>query len=405
MAGRYDTPTFGTLIGSGDILNLVRSRPGGLTKTELSALTGLSRTTINQRLEPLVGAGLLVASVDEARTGGRPADRFSLDERYGVVLVADMGASGLRVALCDMNAQIRAEQAELSDVASGPRPVLDRVADLFDALLESIGLDAEAVRGVGVDVPGPVDHATGRVITPPIMTGWHDFDIVGHIDERFDCPVVVEKDTNAMAFGEHRLSYRDVADLVFVKIGTGIGTGIIVEGQIYRGADGAAGDVGHIQIDDDEQRDQPLCKCGRFGCVEAYAGGWALLRDLREAGVPVESVGDVVRVTREGHPEATRRYRRASMILGKAVSDVVNVLNPRIVVIGGQLAEIDDVLFATVREVVYRRSLPLATRRLQIVPSGLGARGAGVNGLARLVLDHVYSPSRVDGLLAHAQPG
>jgi predicted NBD/HSP70 family sugar kinase len=384
-------------MGPGEILHILRAHPQGLTKSEIALRTGLARTTVNQRLGPLIAAGLVVPSPEGSHTGGRPADRFVINDRFGVVLAADMGASGLRVALCDMNARVLAERSERSDITTGPVVVLSRVAVLFGEMLDASSVAASEVRGIGIDVPGPVDHDSGRVITPPIMTGWHDFDIPGFFRPRFACPVMVENDVNAMAFGEHRLVHPDTRNIVFVKIGTGIGTGIIVDGRIYRGSDGAAGDVGHIQIEDNLP-DRPLCRCGRFGCVEAHAGGWALLRDLKAYGVPVDTVADVVQLMREGHPEATRLYRRAAMVVGTAVSDIINLLNPRIVVLGGQLASVDDFFFAGVREVVYRRSLPLATRSLQIVASRLG-ENAGVHGLARLVLDEVSDPGRVDTLL------
>lgn len=388
------------LVRPGDLFRLFRLRPVGLTRTELARMSGLARSTVNQRIELLQTAGLLVAAADGTRTGGRPADRFLVNEDYGVVLVADMGASGLRVALCDMTAHIREERSVASDITDGPVVVLERVIELFEELLLAAGNTPDQVRAVGIDVPGPVAHHSGRVITPPIMTGWHDFDIPGFVSATFACPVVVENDVNAMAFGEQRLAHPDVPNLVYVKVGTGIGTGLIIDGRIHRGADGAAGDVGHIQIDA-SSGEAPLCRCGRAGCVEAFAAGWALLRDLRAADVDAGNVSDVVRLTRAGHPVATRLYRASAGVIGTAVSDVVSLLNPRVVVIGGQIAGIDDVLIASIREVVYRRSLPLATRRLEILPSSLG-QAAGVHGLARLVLDHVYDPRRVDALVAKA---
>lgn len=379
---------------------LFRSHPRGLTKTEVARLSGLSRTSINQRLEPLLDKRLLVPLPVEASTGGRPAERFVLNPEIGNVLVADVGASGVRAALCDANAHIHAHRYVPIDVASGPLPVLEHVTELFHALLAENGESANAVSGIGIDVPGPVDHENGRVISPPIMTGWHDFDIPGFLGPRFDAPVLVEKDVNAMAFGEHRVAHPRVPMLVFVKVGTGIGTGIVAFGEIYRGADGAAGDIGHIQITEGAA-DPPLCRCGNVGCVEAHAGGWALQRDLTALGLEVHSVTEVLQVIRDGHPEATRLFKAAAGVIGSAVSDIVNLLNPRIVVLGGQLAGVEDVLFAVVREVVYRRSLPLATRRLQIIPSTLGEQ-AGVAGLARLVADRVWDADGMARLLERA---
>ena len=385
-------------IRAGGIFRIFRQHPGGLTKAEVAQLSGLSRTAVIQRIEPLLSAGLLVPHLNESRARGRPADRFIASAGKRVFLVTDMGASGLRAAACDAFCRILAQRSERSDITDGPNAVLARVDRIFDELLLEIDRSPEDVGGIGVDVPGPVDHESGRVITPPIMAGWHDFDIPGHFGNRYRCPVIVEKDVNAMAFGEHQLVHSAIDNLVFVKVGTGIGTGTIIGGEIYRGSDGAAGDVGHIQIEDREFDPRPTCRCGRIGCVEAHAGGWALLRDLREMQVDVNSVSDLVRITREGHVEANRLYRRAARIIGTAISDLINVLNPRAIVIGGQLAGIDDLLFATVREVVYGRSLPLATRNLQILPSRLGD-AVGVHGLARLVLDEVYSARRVEDLL------
>lgn len=385
--------------GVGGIFRLFRSYPDGLTKSDVVRLSGLSRTTVNQRLEPLLAAGLLMPAAEEARTGGRPADRFVVNESRGVVLVADMGASGLRAALCDMAATVRAERYAASDITDGPLAVLGRVHALFTDMLAEVDRTPENVCGIGVDVPGPVDHETGRVVSPPIMTGWHNYDIPGYFGPHFDAPVVVEKDVNAMAFGEQRVAHPDARDLVFVKVGTGIGTGIIAAGEIYRGADGAAGDVGHTQLTHDGDQGGPTCRCGKLGCVEAFAGGWALQRDLQELGLDVPTVGAAVQLTRDRHPDAMRLFTSAAAVVGAALSDLVNVLNPRTLVLGGQLAAVDDMLFAGVREAVYRRSLPLATRKLEIVPSTL-AEKAGVWGLARLVIDHVYAPARVEALVA-----
>ena len=212
---------------------LFRAHPAGLTKTELAQLSGLSRTSVNQRLEPLVATGLLAPLPPEASTGGRPAGRYVLGPRSGDVLVADVGASGVRAALCDATGRIVADRDVDIDVASGPVPVLEQVAELFTELLADDGRGAGSVVGIGLDVPGPVDHEQGRAVSPPIMTGWNNFDIPGFLEPRFNAPVLVEKDVNAMAIGEQRLAHPDVASLVFVKLGTGIGTGIVMRGELW----------------------------------------------------------------------------------------------------------------------------------------------------------------------------
>ncbi|MEV0408825.1 ROK family protein [Actinoallomurus sp. NPDC050550] len=388
-------------VSHGEVFGLFRDVRGGLTKADVMRLSGLSRTAVNQRLDSLLAAGLLVPAPEEARTRGRPASQFVVNRDRGVLLVADVGATGLRAALCDLGGAVRAERAADADVTSGPEAVLTLVHGLFTKMLEETRQTEENVLGVGIDVPGPVDFATGRVVSPPIMTGWDRYDIPGWFTRRYDCPVLVDKDVNAMAVGEQRLRYPDVAHLLMVKIGTGVGTGLIAGGQVHRGADGAAGDVGHTEVTVEDVTEPPICRCGNAGCVEAYAGGWALVRDLQDAGREVTTVNDAVRLIRSGDLVAVRLARRAARILGGAIADTVNLFNPRVIAIGGQLAHTDEQLFAGIREVVYRRSLPLATRNLQIVRSELDPN-AGILGLAELLVDGIYAPQRVQELVERA---
>jgi len=388
-------------VSAGDILAVFREVGGGLTKADVMGRTGLSRTTVNQRIDGLLAARLLVPAPEEARTKGRPAGQFVVNRDRGVLLVADIGATGLRAALCDLGGDVLAERQVTAEVTAGPERILGIVSDLYAELLAERGLGPADVLGVGVDVPGPVDFASGRVVSPPIMTGWDRYDIPGWFAPRYRCPVLVDKDVNAMAFGEQRLRYPEVEHLLMVKIGTGVGTGLIASGRVHRGADGAAGDVGHIQVHVDDVAQPPLCRCGNVGCVEAYAGGWAMVRDLRQAGHDVSTVDDAVGLIRAGDLAAVRLARRAARILGGALADVVNLFNPRVIAIGGQLAHTDEQLFAGIREVVYRRSLPLATRNLQIVASQLDPH-AGLLGVAQLVADEIYAPRRVQRLVEEA---
>ncbi|MFE3449521.1 ROK family protein [Nonomuraea sp. NPDC059194] len=390
------TPRMG--VSAGEILGLFRGVSDGLTKADVMRRTGLSRTTVNQRLDGLLAAGLLMPAPEDARTRGRPAGQFVVNHDRGVLLVADIGATGLRAALCDLGGRVRSERAARADVTAGPQAILGIVDELFTEILEEGGHRPGSVLGIGVDVPGPVDFATGRVVSPPIMTGWDRFDIPGWFAPRYGCPVLVDKDVNAMAFGEQRLRYPDVPHLLMVKVGTGVGTGLVAGGQVHRGADGAAGDVGHTQVTVEDTAEPPACRCGNAGCVEAYAGGWALVRDLQAAGCAVVTVDDAVRLIRSGDLVAVRLARRAARILGGAIADTVNLFNPRVIAIGGQLAHTDELLFAGIREVVYRRSLPLATRNLQIVRSELDPH-AGILGLAQLLVDGIYAPQRVQELV------
>jgi predicted NBD/HSP70 family sugar kinase len=370
-----------------------------LTRAEVRRASGLARATANQRLDALIAAGLVVAAETGPSTGGRPAGLFAFNRSRGVLLVADIGATAMRMALCDLGGTVLTEVQQASDVSDGPTSVLKVVSDQFAKLLADTGHTARDVLGLGLDVPGPVDFASGRVISPPIMTGWDRFDIPGWFTKTYDCPVVVDKDANAMAVGEHRFSFPDVSHMMVLKVGTGVGGGLIADGRVHRGADGAAGDIGHIQLTlPDGEHDEPLCRCGNTGCVEAYAGGWALARDLRASGKDVHTVDDVMRCLRTGDVTAQQLLRRAGRILGRAVADSVNLFNPRIIAVCGQLAHTDEQLLAGIREVVYQRSLPLATRNLQIVRGRLDPR-AGLLGLSILLSEEIFSLDRLGRLI------
>lgn len=389
----------GEAFGPGAILALFRDGRAR-TRADLVRLTGLARSTVTQRLDALLAAGLLVPGGESVSTGGRPPTQFRFNASGGALLIADIGASHLRCAVTDLAGKVLAEQASELDVAAGPYPVLDQVTAAFETLLPGTGRLPRDVRGIGVAVPGPVEFATGRVVSPPIMTGWDGFDIPGYFADRYDCPTLVDNDVNAMAFGEQRACWPQHRHMLMIKVGTGVGCGIIANGAILRGAQGAAGDLGHIPYSGevDGREVEPICRCGNLGCVEAYAGGWALLRDLRALGHDVRSSFDVVRLIRAGHPDAVRLARLAGRVLGLAISDAVSLLNPSLVVIGGRLAHADEPLLAGIREVVYRRSLPLATRDLQITTSRLDVR-AGVTGLALMLGDHLFAPHAVDQAL------
>lgn len=392
--------------GTLEILAMLRSGKV-LTKTEIAADAGMSRSTVNQRLDSLLEAGLVIPSGAES-TKGRPAGSFAFNRTGGHFLVADIGATAMRIGLCDLTGAVLGEIELPVDVTDGPAVVLGLVKSEFASLLARENAGPAAVLGVGISVPGPVDTQTGQVVHPPIMTGWDGYDIPGWFRTDYSCPVIVDKDANAMAFGEQQATYPDVRHLLMVKIGTGVGSGLISDGRLHRGADGAAGDIGHNYVPRPAGAVQePECRCGNTGCLEAYAGGWALLRDLQDLGLEVATVDDAVRLLRSGERNAVRLARTASRLLGEAIAVTVNLFNPQVVVIGGQLAAAEEYYFAGIREAVYRRSLPLATRRIEIVGSTRGTQ-AGVIGMALLVAQAVFSqyplpriePSRSPALAA-----
>ncbi|MCU1424614.1 MAG: family transcriptional regulator, partial [Microbacteriaceae bacterium] len=229
------------------------------------------------------------------------------------------------------------------------------------------------------------------------MTGWDRFDIGGWFSSRYDVPVIVENDANARAVAESRLAQND--NLISLKLGTGIGSGLVFNGQIIRGNEGAAGDIGHTRAVLDDGRAPLPCRCGNVGCVEAYASGWALRRDLADLGMAVADVSGIVHLVKQGDIEAVRLVRQAGRVLGDAVADLVSILNPSQIVISGQLSECDEVLLSGVRERIYQRTSPLATRNLRLRTSDLGMF-AGVTGLAFITVDHILAADSLDVLVA-----
>jgi predicted NBD/HSP70 family sugar kinase len=316
------------------------------------------------------------------------------------VLAGDLGASHSRLAATDLGGRVLAEHFQVIDIASGPTVVLEWLVRQFEALLAETAISKAELKGVGVGVPGPVEFASGRPVNPPIMPGWDGYPVADWLRERLGCPVLVDNDVNIMALGEHWSEWREADHLLFIKVGTGIGAGIVAGGGIQRGAEGAAGDIGHIRVSADPQ---VVCRCGNVGCLEAVAGGRALAAQLRELGLEAESSPDVVALVRAGNPEASRLVREAGRVLGEVLASAVNLFNPAVIVIGGDIADAHEQLLAGVREVVYQRSLPLATRNLRLVRSSLGDR-AGVTGAAVMVIEHVLSPEAVDRELADELP-
>jgi predicted NBD/HSP70 family sugar kinase len=375
------------------MLQLVRSGQAN-TRRELQALTGLSRSTVAHRLDLLLDVGWLEESGVDSSSGGRPPTRLRFNEGHAVVLAASLDTTRARAAVLDLGGRPLAEHSGDLHVSDGPEPVLDTLAGWFTDLLERAGRRADEVCGIGVAVPGPVEFETGRVVRPPIMPGWDGYPIPDHLRKTFDAPVLVDNDANMMALGEHAAGHPDCPAFVLVKVSTGIGAGVIVSGGVYRGIDGGAGDIGHIRLHD---RDDALCQCGSRGCLAAVASGRALAAELTRLGVPTDSGSGVRDHLRADLPEAVRLAREAGRRVGEVLTTVVCVLNPGVLMVSGDLAETHFV--TGVREVLYQRALARATRNLQVVTGRLGDR-AGLHGVGRLVVDHLYAPAQADARLA-----
>jgi len=381
--------------GAGEMFQLLRDGRAR-TRAELATLTGQARSTVAGRIDALMAVGLIAPAGEATSTGGRPPATFAFNPSSQVVLGVDLGATHARLAVTDLASTVLAELDAPLAIADGPRPVLDWVADAGRKLLETAGRDVGDLAGVGVGLPGPVEHATGHPNNPPIMPGWDDADVPGILRGHFDAPALVDNDVNIMALGEHRMAWPDVSDLILVKVATGIGAGIIADGALRRGAQGAAGDIGHVAVPGAEE---VVCRCGNVGCLEAIASAQALAVRLGADGLDVSGPADVVALVRGGDVTAGRAVRQAGREIGSVLAATVSLLNPSVIVLGGILAEAGEHLLAGIREVVYRRSLPLATQHLRIAVARTGAQ-AGVLGAAAMAADHALSPEAVDALTA-----
>jgi glucokinase-like ROK family protein len=394
-----------------DEIRLGRSR----SRSELVTRTGLGRAIVARRVQELLDRGLVTEGDVGPSTGGRPPRQLAFRADAGHVLVADLGATSIDVAVTSLDGRILGHHDEPARIEDGPERCLDRVDALFDALLRTTQDIPGRLWGIGIGVPGPVEFESGRPISPPIMPGWDGYPIRGRFSARYRAPVWVDNDVNLLALGEWRSGVAAGHDnVVVVKIGTGVGAGIISDGRLHRGAQGSAGDVGHIQVSDDPS---VVCRCGNIGCLEALAGGAALGRDAEAAavagrsprlGVALDQHGtvtaeDVARAASAGDPVAVGLLGAAGRRVGSMLASVVNFFNPSLIVVGGGVANSPDPLLAAIRETVYRRSLPLATRDLLIQRSSLGGL-AGVIGASSMVVDQLFARESIGRWLQAGEP-
>lgn len=388
---------------AGHLLGLIRTGQAG-TRGELQSLTGLSRSTVGHRLDQLFAAGWITSTPGQLSTGGRPSVRLTFDTGHAVVLAADLDTTHGHAAVLDLAGTVLAQHRGELRVADGPETVLDTLAVWFADLLERSGQGAARVCGAGLSVPGPVEFESGLVIRPPIMPGWDSYPIRDRLRRALaeragtdrELPVLVDNDANLMALGEQHTDWPDCSTFVLVKVSTGIGAGVVIDGEAFRGIDGGAGDLGHIRLHD---RPDARCMCGSYGCLAAVASGRAVAGQLTELGIRAESGMDVRALLDAGRPDAVRLARAAGQRCGEVLATVVTLLNPGVLMIAGDLAETQ--FLTGVRELLYQRALPRSTRSLQIVTSRLGDLAALV-GATAMVVEHLYAPERADRRLGES---
>ena len=358
------------------IVNMVRTGDAS-TRPEIGRVTGLGRGVVTQRVDQAIEMGFLEDGEFGPSSGGRAPRTLRFRADRGRIVVCALGALHIHVGVAMLEGDILHQSHRSWDIARGPADTLDTALAMIDEVLERTG-DAP-VWGIAVGVPGPVDFATGRPVAPPIMPGWNGFDIRRRFEQRYEAPAWVDNDVNLLAFGERARRGDENLDLIYCKIGTGIGAGLLSHGRIHRGTNGAAGDIGHVRVPDSRE----ICRCGKVGCLEAVAGGWALVREA-DAAIAGGAGGYLAQRAAEGEattPEAITLaaedgdaiaialLQRSARVVGESIAALVNMFNPGVIVIGGAMAGAGEIYLAEVRQRVYELSLPLATRDLTITQS------------------------------------
>ena len=385
---------------------------GPLSRTEIVKKTGLSKSTVSVHTKKLLEMGLIKrAEVENKSVGsvGRNRELLKFAKDNGYIIAVDLGATSLDVALCNLDAEIIEVKRREVLVNNGPKTVMDQVDQLIEELLKSNSISQKKIFGIGMGVPGPVEFSKGLPVSPPIMPGWHLTPLKKILQEKYSCPAFIDNDVNVMAVGEkHAGLAQDISNFIFIKIGTGIGAGIICEDKLYRGSKGCAGDIGHIGIEGEEE----LCPCGNRGCLEVVAAGPAIAKKAKAAAKNRESEfllallkekGDI---TAEDVGQAVKNNDRASIEIvkssgqkiGQVVSRLVNFYNPSLIIIGGGVAKIGNYLISAVKEEVLRRSTSLAVQDLKIELSQKNDE-IGVIGAAAMAVNEIYSHDNVTEMM------
>jgi len=396
------------------VLDIVR-RKGACLRSELIRHTGLSRAGMARCLSELLERGLVEERGTVESTGGRPATILVFRERAGYVLAIDLGLTSIDIAITDLAGGIITHRAEPAIFTTDPQATLDHAHTLIDNVLANTPDLPGQLWGIGMGVPTRVELKSGRSVDTPFFAGWEHYPLRDVLADQYNAPAWVDNDVNIMALGElHAGVARRHDHVIFIKIGTGIGASLIIGGRLYHGAQGLAGDVGHIQVSDDPAL---VCRCGKFGCLEAVAGGGALARDgevlARNGQSPMLTdvltvkgrieASDIAWAARHGDVVSRQLITEAGRLVGRTLAGLVNIINPSQIVIGGGVSGASDLLLAAIREQVYAHSKPSATRDLLIQRSALPSNG-GVIGAASMVANEVFSPDRLMAWLPFGYP-
>lgn len=397
---------FSDLSMTAHVLNIIRSEHE-VSRADIARILDCSRSTVVQHVERLLSYGLIREGGAAASTGGRRARVLALNGTAGYIAGVDLGATSIDVAINNLAGEILSHTSDEANVSEGPERCLSQARDMIKGMLNNMHIPGEQLWAIGIGVPGPVEFKTGRPVAPPIMPGWDGYPVREYFATDFACPVYVDNEVNAMALGAQWTGLgRGIENFLFVKVGTGIGCGIVCHGQLYRGSDGCAGDIGHIQVDGQTV----ICRCGNAGCLEAVAAAPAWVRMAHEAANRSTLIADhlarqdtltaqnVSDYAARGDHACVEIIRQSGFHIGHTLAGLVNFFNPSLIIIGGGVSRTGDVWLASIRQEIYRRSLPLGSRNLLIQCSQLLDR-AGVIGTAAFAVQQLFSEAELSRLL------
>lgn len=368
----------------GNTLRVARAlREGGPgTRAQIVSHTGLSRPTVSAAVAELIDCGIAAeeSKEDAPATGGRRAARVALTRAAGIAAGVDIGRRHIRVLLADLGSRELTVLAEPLDRDADDHPVmiLDATASMVDTALASVHASREDIVGVGMGIPGPLTHA-GGLGSPTLLPAWAHLSPANELSKRLNVPVIADNDANLGALGEQRWGAgRGASVFVYVKLATGVGAGLVFDGRLFRGITGTAGELGHVTLDSHG----PVCRCGNRGCLELYVGGRALLAHARHTHPSLTSLGELTAGAAEGDPGLRRVLNDAGGHLGIALGGLVNLVNPEVIAVGGELGAAAGLFLGPLRVGLSSTAMPAAGEAARVTTAVLGERATALGGVA-----------------------
>lgn len=375
-------------------MDLIRFADRGISRADLADKMGLTRAAVTVMINDLISNGIILNTESRSTASGRPPVALEINPQQGIVAAIDMGAMHLSAALGDFSARILEEIELPFRIDRGPEECLQEADRILQELLQRRGLSTADLSAIGIGVPGPVIAEKGMVMAPPIMPGWDRYPIRLTLEQKWGTAVTLNNDAELGALGEWAYGAgRGERNLAFIKVGSGIGAGLIINQQIYGGTTGSAGEIGHLTVDENG----PLCACGNHGCLEAFAGGHAIAAQARKlvasgkrtllSEKDPESITarDVAEAARRGDLPAQEIIKRSGTFVGIAIAGLINLINPSTVIIGGGVAQVGDLLTGPIRQAVRERSLRASEHSVRITTAMLARRSSLIGALVQAI--------------------